>query len=331
MQIIQHLEDYDNQGRGVFCTIGMFDGLHLGHRHVIQNTIIEARKAGGVSLGITFDQHPAKVVAPQHAPEMIYPLSKRKKLLASTDLDIAWVIPFTTQFSQITGQSFLENICTRFRPLRRICVGPDFHFGHNRSGNIQLLRKEASRLDFELPEIKPVRDSESEISSTVIRTLIRNGKLEEVKRKLGRPYEICGTVIQGKKIGRSIGFPTANLDSTDLVLPPNGVYAVRVNLIGEQIEGVMNIGIRPTVDSAPSQRIVEVHFFDFDEQIYDHSIEIQPIGQIRPEIKFPSIEDLKRQIESDCLKAKKMLRAANDDSAQKDRKILNPQGKKFVG
>jgi len=331
MQIIRELEDYDNQGRGVFCTIGMFDGLHLGHRHVIQSTVTEARKSGGIALGITFDQHPAKVVAPEHAPEMIYPLSKRKQLLETTDLDAAWVIPFTTQFSQITGQSFLEYLCNQLRPLKRICVGPDFHFGHKRSGNIQLLRKEAPRLGFELPEIKPIKDRETEISSTVIRTLIREGKLAEVKRKLGRPYEICGNVIQGQKIGRSIGFPTANLDSTDLVLPPNGVYAVRVNLGDEQIQGVMNIGLRPTVDSTPSRRMVEVHLFDFDEQIYDHSMEIQPIGQLRPEIKFPSVEALKSQIKIDCLRAKEILRETNDDLAQKNRKILNPKGKKFVG
>jgi riboflavin kinase/FMN adenylyltransferase len=331
MQIIRDLEDYDNQGRGVFCTIGMFDGLHLGHRHVIQSTVTEARKAGGVALGITFDQHPAKVVAPEYAPEMIYPLSKRKKLLATTELDVAWVIPFTTQFSQITGQSFLENLCNQFRPLKRICVGPDFHFGHKRSGNFQLLRNESPRLGFELPEIELVKDSEAEISSTVIRTLIREGKFAEVKRKLGRPYEICGTVIQGQKIGRSIGFPTANLDSTDLVIPPNGVYAVNVTLADEQIRGVMNIGLRPTVDSTPSRRMVEVHLFDFDEEIYDHSIEIQPIGQLRPEIKFPSIEALKSQIEIDCLQAKEMLRETNDDFAQKNREILNPEGKKFVG
>jgi riboflavin kinase/FMN adenylyltransferase len=318
MQIIPNLEDYDNQGQGVFCTIGMFDGLHLGHRHVIQNTVTEARKAGGVALGITFDQHPAKVVAPEHAPEMIYPLSKRKKLLATTDLDVTWVIPFTAQFSQITGQCFLEDICNQFRPLKQICVGPDFHFGHKRSGNFQLLKIEAPRLGFELPEIQLVKDSEDEISSTVIRTLIREGKFAEVERKLGRPYEICGTVIQGQEMGRSIGFPTANLDSTDLVLPPNGVYAVNVTLAEERIKGVMNIGLRPTVDSAPSRRTVEVHLFDFDKQIYDHSIEIQPIGQIRSEIKFPSIEALKNQIEIDCLKAKEMIKETNDNFAQKN-------------
>lgn len=331
MEIIRNLEDYDNKGRGVYCTIGMFDGLHLGHQHVIQSTVIEARKTGGIALGITFDQHPARVVAPEYAPEMIYPLSKRTKLLTTTELDVAWVIPFTIKFSQITGQNFLEHLHTQLRPLKLICVGPDFHFGHKRSGNIQLLRNEAPRLGFDLPEIKPVKDSEAEISSTVIRSQVREGKLADAKRKLGRPYEICGPVIQGQKIGRSIGFPTANLDSTDLVLPPNGVYAVSVKLAAKQINGVMNIGLRPTLNSTDSQRTVEVHLFDFDEEIYDQSIEIEPIGLIRSEIKFPSVEALKRQIEIDCLQAREMLGKANDHSTQKNRKNLNPEGKNFVG
>lgn len=307
MQIIQDLRDYDNKGQGVYCTIGMFDGVHLGHQHVIANTITEARKSNGIAMAITFDRHPAKVVAPEHAPEMIYPLFKRKTLLSNTELDLTWVIPFDLTFSQIPGPGFLEHLCTQLRPLKLICVGPDFHFGHKRSGNIQLLKEAAPRLGFDLPEIKPVRDDEKEVSSTVIRELIRQGKLTEANNKLGRPYEICGTVISGEKIGRSIGFPTANLDSRDLVLPPNGVYAVNANLAAKQFTGVMNIGIRPTLESSSSARTAEVHLFDFNDNIYDQSIEIQPITQIRSEAKFPSLDALKAQIEVDCQRAREFL------------------------
>ncbi|MCS1407126.1 MAG: Riboflavin biosynthesis protein RibF [Verrucomicrobia subdivision 3 bacterium] len=308
MKIIRQLGEFENPlHKATFCTIGMFDGLHLGHQHVIKQTIHRAQQADGISIAITFDQHPARIVAPERAPAMIYPLSKRRALLEASNFSFVWIIPFDRQFSEIPGNEFLERITKWLSPLCYICVGPDFHFGHKRSGDPQLLRDRASSLDYELPEIIPVKHQGGEVSSTAIRNLITEGKLDEASHRLGRNYEICGQVVRGKEVGRSIGFPTANIDTTALALPPNGVYPVIASISGRTVNGVMNIGHRPSINQSSTLRTAEVHLFDFHENLYDKYLEVRPLQRIRGEQKFPSLAALQDQIKQDIRTARQFL------------------------
>ncbi len=240
---------------------------------------------------------------------MIYPPAIRRQLLGTTDADYVWIIPFDRAFSQRTGQEFLELISERFHPLRSICVGPDFHFGHNRSGNVELLTQQSTLLQFDVPTIVPITEKNQEISSTEIRKCIRTGLLQQAAHLLGRPYEISGEIIPGQKLGRTIGFPTANLEVKGLVIPPNGVYPVKALLGANRLDGIMNIGVRPTMDAPTPKRCVEVHLFDFEEECYGKSLTVQPLQVIRPELRFSSLEALKEQIQIDCQEARKMLRS----------------------
>ncbi len=300
MKVFRQLDDFENPNRrGIFCAIGMFDGLHLGHQRVIDRTVKQARQAKGLSLAVTFDQHPARVVAPERTPAWIYPFRQRQFFLEKIQLDLLWIIPFDRHFSQISGNAFLELLCRQFHPLKLICVGPDFHFGHRRSGNIQLLRDRAASFGYELPPIAPVRQQGKEISSTAIRSLIAEGHLEEAGKCLGRQYAICGQVVRGRKTGRQLGFPTANLDTSGLALPPNGVYPALTKVQDQTFQGVANIGCRPTIESSGPAPTVEVHLFHFDRNLYGEHLEVQPLKRIRPEQKFPTLQALRNQIKRD--------------------------------
>ena len=309
MKVIQAPSQFQNSTAGLFCTIGMFDGLHRGHQAVIDYTLREATRENGIALAITFAPHPAKVVAPSKAPDLIYPFTKRRELLTKTALDVIWEIPFDEAFSQINGAGFIDLLATRFAPLKLICVGPDFHFGHQRSGNRALLKAASEQHDFRLPDIVPVTEKGSEVSSTIIRKLIREGDLNQVATQLGRAYELCGTVVTGDCVGRSLGFPTANLDTTDLVLPPRGVYAIKARHAQSTLTGVMNIGVRPTRGLSENQPRVEAHFFDFDDDLYGKPLALQPVQRLRSEQTFPSLDALKDQIAKDCQQAREVLHA----------------------
>ena len=308
VRIISRIEEFGNPGRcPVHCTIGMFDGLHRGHRRVIERTVAAARTDRGLSVAITFDRHPATVVAPERAPSLIYPLHRRRKLLEATSLDFLWIIPFDRDFSRIGGREFLEMIHLRLRPLQSICVGPDFHFGHRRSGSPRLLRECAPALGYRLPRIEPVRLDGREVSSTAIRSLIARGALTEAGALLGRDYTLCGTVVRGRQLGRRLGFPTANLDTRGLVLPPPGVYPVRAALGEERLDGVANIGTRPTVGSGEEEPTAEVHLLDFDEDIHGRTLELSLCERLRRERRFESLEALGKRIEQDIALAREHL------------------------
>lgn len=308
MRIFRQIEEFQNLGRReIFCAIGMFDGLHLGHRHVIRCAVQRARQAKGLSIAVTFDRHPAQVVAPERAPALIYPLRKRRALLEETRLDLLWIIPFDRQFSQTSGNDFLELLCERLRPLKMICVGPGFHFGRRRSGDIQLLRDRSIDLGYELPEVAPVRRQGQEVSSTAIRRWIAEGRLEAVGKRLGRKYAVCGQVVPGQKIGRGFGFPTANLNVSGIVLPPNGVYPALVKVKSRTFQGVANIGCRPTVRETGEPPLAEAHLFDFDQNLYGEHLEVQLLQRIRPEQKFPNRRLLRDQIKKDAKAAAQIL------------------------
>lgn len=316
MKVLRQIEEFQNlDRRETFCAIGMFDGLHLGHQHVIRLAIQQAKRAKGLSIAVTFDRHPAQIIVPERVPALIYPLRKRRLLLEETQLDLLWIIPFDLPFSQTSANDFLELLCERLWPLKMICVGPGFHFGRQRSGNIQLLRDRSADLGYNLPEIAPIRQQGEEVSSTAIRKLIVEGRLEAAGKRLGRKYAVCGQVVPGQKIGRGLGFPTANLDVSGIVLPPSGVYPALARVKNRTFQGMANIGCRPTVGEIGEPPLAEVHLFDFDQNLYGEHLEVRLLQRIRPEQKFPSRRLLRDQIKKDAKTAAQILSETAETAA----------------
>ncbi len=327
MKVLRQIEEFQNlDRRETFCAIGMFDGLHLGHQHVIRRAVQQAKRAKGLSIAVTFDRHPAEIIVPERAPALIYPFRKRRNLLEETQIDLLWILPFDRQFSQTSANDFLELLCERLRPLKMICVGSGFHFGRQRSGNIQLLRSRSTDLGYKLPEVDPIRQQGQEVSSTAIRKLIAEGRLEAAGKRLGRKYAVCGQVVPGQKIGRRLGFPTANLDVSGIVLPPNGVYPALAKVKNRTFQGVANIGCRPTVREIGKTPLAEVHLFDFDQNLYGEHLEVQLLQRIRPEQKFPSRQLLQDQIKKDAEAAAQIL---SKTARNKTAVLATPQTQNF--
>ena len=209
----------------VCLAIGVFDGVHLGHQQIIRQTLADARQHDASSLVITFDRHPNAVVAPERVPPQIYSLSQKLRAIEALGADALLEIHFDRDFSEKTGEAFIRELARELGKIQSICVGADFVFGHRRGGNVALLKQLGGELQFQVHGMAAVALDGQAVSSTRIRELIRAGELDAASQMLGRPYAICGQVITGDRIGRQLGFPTANLDATGLVLPPNGVYA----------------------------------------------------------------------------------------------------------
>lgn len=293
--------------KGSCAAIGVFDGVHLGHQQVIRQTVSDAHHCGAVPIAVTFDRHPAAIVAPQRVPPMIQTLAHRLESIAALGIEVACVIRFDEAFSRLSGEEFVRQLLRDFGRLHSICVGGTFTFGHQRSGNVALLQRMGGEHGFSVHGLAAVSLDGETISSTRIREAIRAGHLDLAGQMLGRDYRLTGPVVRGDQLGRQLGFPTANLDVTGLALPPHGVYAVEVSLDGRPLPGVLNLGHRPTVqDSAPQLR-VEVHLLDFTGDLYDRELAVTFIQKLRDEQKFPSLDALRAQIEADIAAARQVL------------------------
>ncbi len=229
MQLIRHATDLQTNGRKVCLAIGVFDGVHLGHQQIIRQTIADARQHGGIALVVTFDRHPAAIVAPDRVPPLIYPLPQKLRAIESMGADATLLIEFNRTFSEQTGESFIRGLARDLGNLKSICVGADFVFGHKRSGNVALLRQLGTELGFTVHGMSAVSLDNEVVSSTRIRAAIQSGDFDAASQMLGRAYSISGGVMAGDQLGHKLGFPTANLDMTGMVLPPDGVYAARVS------------------------------------------------------------------------------------------------------
>lgn len=282
-------------------TIGTFDGVHLGHQKIIDQLNLEANKIGGESVLLTFDPHPRIVLFPEnHGVQLIQTLEEKFRVLEQISLKNVVLVPFTKEFSGLSAIEFVEKILVGNLKAKKVVIGYDHQFGRNREGTIEFLKSVSGKYGFEVIEISAKSIDEINISSTKIRDSLLRGDIETAKLFLSRPFEISGLVIKGNQLGRTLGYPTANIQvSSDLkLIPANGVYAVRVKIADQFHFGVMNIGKKPTVNSS-NEKSLEVHIFDFNKDIYGDLITVFMEKHIRNEKKFANLDELKRAISND--------------------------------
>lgn len=303
MKIIRAATELDTGGRKVCLAIGVFDGVHLGHQQIIRQTLSDARQHDAIALVLTFDRHPGSIVAPDRVPPLIYSLPQKLRAIESLGADAVLVVPFDQPFSERTGEDFIRGLTRELGKIHSICVGADFVFGHRRSGNVALLKKLGAELHFQVHGLAAVALDSQVVSSTRIREAVRAGDLDAAGQMLGRPYAICGMVIPGDGIGRQLGFPTANLDAADRVLPPRGVYAARTAFEGRSYRVALNIGVRPTVATGLHLR-VEAHLLDFHGELSGAELELQIGERLRAEQTFASPAALREQIARDITRVR---------------------------
>lgn len=307
MKVIHNAAELDAVNRKVCLAIGFFDGVHLGHQQIIRQTAVDAKQHHGLALVLTFDQHPNAIVAPTRVPPLIYSLPQKLRVIESLGPDALLLIHFDKPFSQKTGEQFIRELVQAWRGIQSICVGANFVFGNKRGGNVQLLTKLGAELKFSVHGMAAVSLDGKAVSSTRIRDAIRAGELDLASQMLGRAYSISARVVEGDKLGRQLGFPTANLDATGLALPPKGVYAVHAIVRGHAQPAVLNIGTRPTLQNPNPPLRVEAHLLDFTGELYEEDLEIVFVQKLRDEKKFSSLDELKAQIGRDIEHAKSVF------------------------
>jgi len=287
--------------RKVCLAIGVFDGVHLGHQQIVRQTIADARQHDSLAVVLTFDRHPNAIVAPDRVPPLIYSQPQKLRAIEALGADVLLMLCFDRPFSQQTGETFVRSLARDFGRVQSICVGADFVFGHKRSGDVALLKGLGAELRYTVHGLAAVSLDGQVVSSTRIREAVREGDFDSASQMLGRAYALAGRVIEGDRFGHQLGFPTANLEVTGLVLPPNGVYAARVTVH----RAVLNIGRRPTIQNPTPQTRVEVHLLDFCGELYGEEMEVTFTDKLRDERKFESLDELRAQIASDIPEAKK--------------------------
>ncbi len=287
----------------VVATIGVFDGVHRGHQKILKKLVKEAKKQKRKSLVITFHPHPRKVLNPSSRIPLLISLKHRLRLIEEEGVDLCSVIKFTKSLSRMKGHDFIKNILVQKLNIKTLVVGRNFSFGYKEKGNIRLLKRMGKKYNFRVFSVGPVKAKERFISSTRIRKEIEKGRLKNASSMLGRSVTIFGTVRKGRKVGKKLGFPTANIDPHHEVIPPSGVYAVDAEIHKKIYKGVLNIGRRPTLtkDREPT---IELHVLNFKKDIYGKDIEIIFKKKIRNEKRFPSVDTLRRQIQKDILRAR---------------------------
>jgi riboflavin kinase/FMN adenylyltransferase len=305
---------------GCAVTIGAFDGVHLGHRSVIDRTRAEAAALGAATAVVTFDRHPASVVRPGSAPKLLTSLDHKLDLLADAGVDYTYVVRFDEARSNESAETFVGEVLVGCLHARVVVVGADFHFGRNRSGNVALLAAEGARHGFGAIglDLVPVRDgSGAVVSSTAIRNAVSAGEVERAARMLGRWHEVRGEVITGDQRGRTIGFPTANIAvPREMALPGDGIYAgwyVRPD--GIRRPAAINVGRRPTFYENAEDALVEAYLLDWAGDLYGEWARVQFVARLRPELKFDSVDALVTQMHADVLETRTVLARTGDVAA----------------
>jgi riboflavin kinase/FMN adenylyltransferase len=288
--------------RPTVLTLGVFDGLHLGHQLIVSTVVERARETGAVPTVITFDPHPRAVLHPESSPPLLQTLDQKVEGFGVLGIEQTIVVRFDQEFSQIRAEDFLRDIVKDRLHAKEVYLGCGFAFGHNREGNIELLRRVSRDLEFFADEVPEVRLRSQRVSSSKVRALLSEGKVNLARRLLGRPYGVEGRVERGAERGAGLGFPTANLHPTNRVIPRNGVYVTGTLIEGQWRRSVTNVGVRPTftADSEPS---VETFVMDWAGDLYGDVVRVRFLHRLRDERKFGSIDELKAQIEKDVARA----------------------------
>jgi riboflavin kinase/FMN adenylyltransferase len=302
MKIFHGIENA-NIAKPTVLTLGVFDGLHLGHQRIMQTVVESSKATNAVATAITFDPHPRAVLHPESAPPLLQTLDQRLANLEVLGIEQAIVVKFDRDFASQPAEDFLSNIVRERLHAREVYLGKGFAFGKDRGGNIELLRRLGGELGFMADEVDEVQLRGSRISSSAIRKLLNDGRVNLARRMLGRPYGVEGVIIRGNRRGHTIGFPTANLKPHNRVIPKYGVYATATLIAGHWRRSITNIGVRPTFenDDEPS---IETYVFDFDGDLYGDVLRVRFLHRIRDERKFSGIDELKGQIERDTQTAR---------------------------
>ena len=299
------LNDIVEFGRETAVTFGVFDGIHLGHQAVINTLLKHAAHDNLASVLVGFYPHPLAFLAPERCPPLLTPLPKRVEILQQFGVDEIVMLSFDAQIASMSPEAFVERVLLEKCRAKHVVVGYACQFGKNRAGNAERLVELSKGYAFDVSVVPPTEIDGAPVHSTRIREALAQGDLRQSAQLLGRPYSLIGTVVHGDGRGREIGFPTANIETQHQVYPPNGVYAIRAKLEERWLDGVLNIGMRPTFNGVNIQ--VEGHFFNFDEIIYGKLVEIFLVKKIRSERKFPNIEFLIQQIQRDIAAATEIL------------------------
>ena len=294
--------------KNAVITIGTFDGVHQGHKAILKKVVDHARHVGGGSVLLTFEPHPRKLLFPDQPLGIITPLNEKLQLITNEGIEHIVVVPFTREFANLSAQEYIKNFLVNIFHPHSIIIGYDHRFGHDRKGDLKLLEQSAADCHYELIEIPEQMIDEAAVSSTKIRHAINEGRVDVASHMLGRNYSMKGVVKHGNKLGRTLGYPTANLQPTepDQIIPALGIYAITATYDNNTYNGMLSIGYNPTVTDKKELRI-EANLFDFDKDIYGDLIEISFVKKLRDEQKFESIEALKQQLHKDKKDTLKVL------------------------
>lgn len=302
MEIFHGLVDIE-KNRHTVMALGNFDGIHMGHRELINRVLKISQKEHGTAAVFTFDPHPLKVLQPEISPPLILAKEDKIRLLGELGIDLLVILPFSEDISRLTPEEFVQKVLVEKFNLRTVVVGYNYTFGRNGQGNAKMLAELAAGYGVQTEIVPPVSFGGEEVSSTLIRGLLMEGKVAKASKLLGYHPFVVSRVVTGDQRGRQIGFPTANLNlSSDLLVPANGVYAVMIYINGGTYQGVANIGVKPTF-CLDQPKNLEVHCFGLNQDIYDAKIKVEFIERIRGEQKFASVSELVSQIKFDCAKA----------------------------
>lgn len=283
--------------------LGNFDGLHRGHRKILERLRRVAGERGATSVVMTFDPHPPRVVRPDKAPPLLMTKTQKLEALEEAGVQGAAIVRFTRELSLWDPETFVRTVLVEWLRVSEVWVGANFLFGHDRSGNFSLLRSLGARYGFKAEKIDPVRYKDFVVSSTRVRRLVSEARVDEASALLGHPYFIDGMVVHGDHRGRTIGFPTANLCTDNELIPPHGVYATTAIIDGIVRPSITNVGTRPTVDTS-GKVTIETHIFDFDRDLYGTRLRLAFVQRLRDERTFESVDALKSQIAADCTRAR---------------------------
>ncbi len=297
-----HGTDNAEIARPTVLTLGVFDGLHLGHQLIMRMVVARARAVGAVPTVITFDPHPRAVLHPQSAPPLLQTFDQKVEACGVLGIEQVIVVRFTPEFANVRAQEFLRDVVRDRLQAREVYLGHGFAFGRRREGNIELLKEESGRLGFHAEEVPEVRLRGQRISSSRVREMLAAGRVNLARRMLGRPYGVEGRVVEGDRRGRQLGFPTANLHPQNRVIPRHGVYVTATLIEGIWRRSVTNIGTRPTF-AGHSEPAVETHVLDWSGDLYGDVVRVRFLHRLRAEKKFSSVDELRRQITHDAARA----------------------------